>query len=86
METFEVALEALKREKESMQETIQRLRQQVSCEHPKDQLTIQQNVGYDVDEEGEEDQHLETCGKCGAQRFHIDHTKHGKSIGCWMAT
>lgn len=27
------------------------------------------DVGFDLDEEGEERQHLDECRKCGAQRF-----------------
>lgn len=30
------------------------------------------NAGWDIDEEGEEHQHLHTCRDCGAQIFEID--------------
>ena len=86
MNTWDIAIQTLQLEKQTLETALERFRKQVSCEHPKDKCTMQMNAGYDVDAEGEEDQHVETCGKCGAQRFHFDHTKHGKSIGCWMAT
>jgi hypothetical protein len=56
--------------------------EQSTCEHKN--TTIQENVGYDIDEDGEEDQHLEKCKQCGAERFHCDHSKHGKTTGCWF--
>lgn len=56
--------------------------EQCSCEH-KD-THMQMDVGYDIDEEGEEDQHLEKCNHCGAERFHCDHTKYGKTTGEWF--
>ncbi|MFH1566566.1 MAG: hypothetical protein ABIL09_01105 [Gemmatimonadota bacterium] len=51
------------------------------CKH--EHTTINRNVGYDIDEEGSEDQHLESCSDCGAQRFICDHSKHGVSRGTW---
>jgi hypothetical protein len=32
------------------------------------------NEGWDIDEEGEETQHIDTCKRCGAWRFNIDRT------------
>jgi len=86
MDTFNVAIQTLQLEKQALETRLRRYSDQVSCEHPEDQRVMQENAGYDIDESGEEYQHLEICTKCGAQRFHLDHTKHGKSIGCWMAT
>lgn len=52
------------------------------CDH-KDFHTIH-DVGWDIDEEGEERQHLDACRKCHATRFRMEHTKHGLSLGPWM--
>ena len=66
---------------EFLREVIKAFEQSV-CEHQN--TSIQENVGYDIDDEGEEDQHLEKCKQCGAERFICDHSKHGKTTGCWF--
>jgi len=35
-------------------------------------IDTHQNAGWDIDVEGEEDQHLNTCNTCGAECFTID--------------
>jgi hypothetical protein len=42
----------------------------MNCEHKN--TKIEHNVGWDIDETGEERQHLETCQDCGQQRLIID--------------
>jgi hypothetical protein len=56
--------------------------EQSTCEHK--ETIIRESVGYDIDDEGEEDQSVETCKQCGAERFICDHSKHGKTTGCWF--
>lgn len=62
----------------------QRAYNQSVCEHGK--TRINEDVGYDVDEDGDERQHLEICLECGAERFVCDHSHHGRSKGTWMIT
>lgn len=40
------------------------------CEHKNTYL--EENVGWDIDTEGEEHQHLERCKDCGNNRLVID--------------
>ena len=35
-------------------------------------IYTQKNVGWDIDETGEERQHIDRCQDCGAWRLHID--------------
>ena len=54
----------------------------MDCEH-KDYVT-KPDVGWDIDEDGEERQHLDVCKQCGAKRLRCVHTKHGLSLGNWL--
>jgi hypothetical protein len=47
-------------------------------------LMLDENVGWDVDEGGEENQHEEHCRKCGASRFVFDrYDLFGKETRCY---
>ena len=50
------------------------------------EITTEENVGWDIDEGGEETQHIDHC-KCGAWRFNIDRyedfTDYKKIYGEW---
>ena len=85
MDTFNVAIEALKNERSKMLATIAKLREQVSCLHPEEERTIRKDAGYDIDESGSERQHIETCNKCGAHRIHFEHSVHGEDVSLWMS-
>lgn len=45
---------------------------------------IRHDVGWDIDEEGEERQHMETCLDCGAWRFVIDRQRHVGEEHSWF--
>ena len=50
-------------------------------------IHTRKNVGYDVDESGEENQHLDICKDCGAWRFHteryVNFSKYEENFGNW---
>lgn len=51
----------------------------MECTH-EDYYTLP-NVGFDIDEWGEEDQHLDVCKSCGATRMRVVRTDFdGKSM------
>jgi len=45
-----------------------------TCQHKEYETRL--NVGWDIDESGEEDQHLDICKACGAKRFRCDRTNY----------
>jgi len=51
------------------------------------ELETEKDVGSDIDEGGEEKQHIERCKSCGAWRFNIDRwenfTDYKKYYGKW---
>ena len=45
----------------------------MACQHT--DTRIKHDVGWDIDEKGEEKQHLETCNDCGSKRLVCDYYK-----------
>jgi len=41
-------------------------------------ISTEEDVGWDIDEDGEERQHLDTCSACGANRMWCDRYDHKK--------
>ena len=57
-----------------------------TCQHGKFETHL--HVGWDIDEAGEECQHLDICQNCRAKRFRIDRTNFngigsGIHLGNW---
>ena len=54
-------------------------------------IYLEENVGWDIDDEGSEDQHMQHCRDCGAEQFVIDRYEldvdsphHGRHYGNWL--
>lgn len=56
-------------------QNIDRQTMTTECQHTK--TTLQENIGYDIDPSGEENQHLETCLECGMSRLVVDRLTFG---------
>lgn len=51
------------------------------CKHKN--TSIRKDIGWDIDETGEERQHLETCNDCGMDRLICNHSSEGIFKGEW---
>ena len=62
------------------------VRERPPCPHLRTEL--REDVGWDIDEEGEERQHVNTCLDCGAWRFVFDRQPHigeeRREYGSWQ--
>lgn len=43
----------------------------MKCDCGSTDIRTEMNVGFDIDPEGEENQHLDTCGECGKTRLWV---------------
>ena len=47
------------------------------CDCGSRNISTSRNIGWDITEDGEENQHMDTCLACGLKRFWVEHVVYG---------